>query len=121
MNLMNNLIKQTVRNLRKNSTKNETLFWEAVRNRKLNGKKFLRQHALQFVIDGKRRFFIADFYCHEKKLVVEIDGTVHERQKDYDELRTYIINKLGIQVVRFKNEEIENNLEKVFKELKELL
>ena len=121
MNLMNNLIKQTVRNLRKNSTKSETLFWQAARNRKLHGKKFLRQHPLQFVIDGKQKFFIADFYCHEKKLVVELDGRIHERQKDYDELRTHIINRLGVEVIRFTNAEIEHNLDGVLNKIRQVL
>ena len=110
---MDDLIKQTVRKLRKNQTKSESMFWQAVRNRKLKGKKFLRQHPICFEIDGGRRFFVADFYCHEKRLVVEIDGKIHIRQKDYDGFRTHIINTLGIQVIRFKNEEIEMNLEAV--------
>jgi len=72
-------------------------------------------------MDGRRRFFIADFYCHEKKLVLEIDGKIHQRQKDYDQLRTHIINTLGIKVIRFKNEEIEVNLELALDRLKEHL
>jgi very-short-patch-repair endonuclease len=118
---MTNFIKKTVRNLRKNSTKSESILWQAVRNRKLNGKKFLRQHPLQFVIDGKRRFFIADFYCHERKLVVELDGRIHEQQKDYDELRTHIINSLGVEVIRFTNAEIEHNLDGVLNKIRQAL
>jgi len=55
---------------------------------------------------GKKRFFIADFYCARLKLVLEIDGKIHERQKDYDQLRTFIINQLGIRVVRVTNEAV---------------
>ena len=87
----NILIKETVRSLRINSTKGEKIFWEAVRNRKINGKKFLRQFPIKFEIFGQKRFFIADFYCFECKLVVELDGKIHERQKDYDEMRTQLI------------------------------
>jgi len=87
----------------------------------LKSKKFLRQHPIRFEMDGRRRFFIADFYCHEKKLVLEIDGKIHQRQKDYDQLRTHIINTLGIKVIRFKNEEIEVNLELALDRLKEHL
>jgi len=107
------MIKETVRGLRKNSTKAEMKLWKAVRNRKLCGIKFFRQHPIGFEVDGKKQFFIADFYCSEKKLVVEIDGIIHEKQKDYDELRTYIMNKMEIKVMRFKNQEIEHNLNKV--------
>ena len=118
---MDNLIKQTVRELRKNQTKSESMFWQAVRNRKLRGKKFLRQHPICFEIDGRRRFFVADFYCHEKRLVVEIDGKIHVRQKDYDALRVYLINFLGMQVIRFSDDEIETNLEGVLERVVEHL
>ena len=64
---------------------------------------------------------MADFYCHEKKLVLEIDGKIHLGQKDYDELRTHIINALGIKVIRFRNEEIEENFEEVLGWLREHL
>jgi very-short-patch-repair endonuclease len=107
------LIKKTVRVLRKRSTHAERLFWNAVRGRKLDGLKFLRQYPIPFEYYGQERFFIADFYCPEYKLVVEIDGLIHERQKEYDELRTFIINILGMRVLRIKNEEVERNIEKV--------
>jgi len=70
---------------------------------------------------NKKTFFIADFYCHESRLVVEIDGKSHDQKKEYDELRTYIINDLGIEVVRFRNEEIEKDMEKVLETLKQIL
>lgn len=88
---MDDLVKQIVRKLRKNQTKSESMFWQAMQNRKLRGKKFLQQHPICFEIDSRRRFFVADFYCHEERLVVEIDGKIHIRQKDYDALRTHII------------------------------
>jgi len=61
------LAKNTARELRKNQTESEGIFWEVVRNRKLFGKKFLRQHPVQLKFMGKKRFFIGDFYCAEKK------------------------------------------------------
>ena len=115
------MIKETVRDLRKKSTNAEIIFWNAVRNRNFYGNKFFRQHPILFEIDGKKRFFIADFYCSQKKLVVEIDGSIHEKQKDYDELRTHIINTMGINVVRFKNEDIKHDLEGIFIKLKKEL
>ena len=100
--------KNLARSLRKNQTEREQFFWQLVRNRKLLGKKFLRQCPIDFIYMGKIRYFIADFYCAEEKLVVGIDGKIHEKQVDYDEFRTYIINQLGIRVVRIKNEELDN-------------
>ena len=120
-NNMKNLIRETIRSLRKNSTHAENIFWESVRNRKVLSCKFLRQHPVRFTIDGKKRFFIADFYCAEHKLVVEIDGAVHERQKDYDELRTHIMNNKKIQVIRFMNEDVESNIGSVINTLKIVL
>ena len=113
--------KELGRKLRKNSTRSEEIFWAEVRNRKLLGKKFLRQYPLFLKCMDKKTFFIADFYCHENRLVVEINGRSHEYQKDYDELRTHIINDLGIEVVRFKNEEIEENMPRVLDKIREVL
>ena len=113
--------KEICRELRKRSTPSEQLFWRAVRNRKVSGKKFLRQYPIFFMYLNKKTFFIADFYCHENRLVVEIDGKNHDYQKEYDELRTYIINNLDIEVVRFRNEEIEVDIDKVLEKLRDML
>ena len=102
------LIKEAARDLRKNQTPSEDLFWHALRNRKLERKKFYRQYPLKFDYQGRERFFIADFFCHECGLVIEIDGKIHERQKERDELRTWLINELGIEVLRLKNDELED-------------
>src|SRR5258706_10402671 len=85
------------RELRQSSTKPEKILWDCLRNRKLDGLKFRRQHPLDK--------FIADFYCHEKKLVVELDGAVHDEKAnaDYDEARTYELAGSGIKVIRFRN------------------
>ena len=95
------------------STQSESILWQKLRNKKLNGAKFHRQYAVKFIIDGRKRFFVADFYCAEHKLVIELDGEIHDRQKDYDEMRTYIMNALGINVIRFKNEEVEHTCDTV--------
>lgn len=113
--------KELARELRKRSTRIEQILWAEVRNRKLSGKKFLRQHPLFFKYIDKDAFFIADFYCHQNRLVIEIDGKGHDYQKDYDEMRTHIINALGIKVLRFKNEEIEKNLPKALDRLRKVL
>ncbi len=111
------VIIETARALRRKNTRCESILWQKLRNKKLNGAKFHRQHAIKFKIEGRKRFFVADFYCSEHKLVIEIDGKIHERQKDYDELRTYIMNTIGIKVIRFKNEEVENNFENVLSKI----
>ncbi|MCI0707996.1 MAG: endonuclease domain-containing protein [Ignavibacteriae bacterium] len=113
--------KQIARELRKNMTEAERILWEELRDRKLLGKKFLRQHPLLCLNEGRPTFFIADFYCYERKLVVELDGRIHERQKEHDELRTHLINNKGIRVVRFKNEEVERRLTDVLKQLEKYL
>ncbi|HHE39127.1 MAG TPA: DUF559 domain-containing protein [Candidatus Cloacimonetes bacterium] len=118
---MKSIAVQTAGNLRKHSTKAEKIFWNAVRNRKIENLKFNRQFPLYFEYEGRKRFFIADFYCHEMKLVVEIDGGIHETQKDCDELRTAIINELGMKVIRFNNEKVIKNLNEVIEELTKIL
>lgn len=99
------------RELRKGSTEAEKVLWEYLRDKKLNGLKFRRQHPLDK--------FIADFYCHEKKLAVELDGSVHNEKEihQYDEARTYDLNDLGITVIRFRNEEVINDVENVIKKI----
>jgi len=110
--------KELSRQLRKNQTDAEEIFWQLVRNRRLFGAKFYRQHPLFFDYYGQERFFIADFFCFEKKLVIELDGAIHDSQQEYDALRTHIINTLSIEVIRFRNEDIEQHLESVIQELK---
>ena len=113
--------KRLCRDLRRKSTPSEQVFWQAVRNRKVLGKKFLRQFPIFFEYMNKETFFIADFYCHENRLVVEIDGKSHDYQKEYDALRTHIIKDLGIDVVRFANKEVETDMNKVLERLHTVL
>ena len=89
--------------LRQRQTEAEEKLWQLIRNRKLNGLKFRRQHPLDK--------YIADFYCHEKRLIIELDGGVHKAkvQQEIDYERTSVLNKSGITVLRFKNEEVINN------------
>jgi len=110
---------QLARELRKNMTPSEKFLWKFLRNRNFEGKKFLRQHPLIYenINDEKLSFFIADFYCAGHKLVVELDGKIHDYQKDYDEQRDFIINEMGIKVLRIKNEEVKD-IEKVKEKIK---
>ena len=115
------MIKETVRRLRKDQTPEEAKFWQLVRNKNIDGKKFVRQYPIEFEIDDKKRFFVADFYCHQHKLVVELDGGIHKNQKDYDSLRTYIIERLGYTVIRFSNDEVKYETDFVIERLKKQL
>ena len=103
---------QNAHDLRMDLTKAEKILWEALRNRRLNNFKFRRQHAL--------KNYVADFYCHEAKLVIELDGGIHgeQEQKEYDRDRTSVLNEYGINVIRFKNEEVVSNLEIVLDKIK---
>jgi very-short-patch-repair endonuclease len=111
------IAKQRCRELRKNQTRAEKIFWEAVRNQRFMGLKFYRQYPLFFDYAGKETFYIADFYCHKKRVVVELDGNIHDYQQQRDAYRTFIINLLGIKVIRYRNEEIESHLETVLANL----
>ena len=102
-------ITNLARKLRKEQTPSEKVLWSELRNRKLHGVKFFRQHPLIYEEDrGKVHFFIPDFYSAEQKLVIELDGKIHEYQKNYDQERDLIIKKMVLTVIRFKNEEIRN-------------
>jgi len=99
----------------------EKILWNELQDRKFFGMKFLRQHPLFCVYEGRDTFFVADFYCHERLLAVELDGKIHDNQKERDELRTHLINTKGVRVVRFKNEEVENSVSSVLEQLKRIL
>jgi very-short-patch-repair endonuclease len=78
-----------------------------LRKKSLLGYRFLRQHPLFYRIDKEWiEFFIADFYCSQLKLVIEVDGKIHEKQNDYDSERDLKLLNKGICVVRVKNEEL---------------
>ena len=99
--------KELIANARENRkipTQAEDILWQEIRNQKL-GFKFRRQHYI-----GN---FIADFVCLEKGLIVEVDGEIHENQKEYDEGRTYELEQLGFKVIRFTNKELKNNIKEV--------
>jgi very-short-patch-repair endonuclease len=102
-------ITDLVRKLRSQQTPEEKQLWNLLRNRQFKGKKFKRQQPIIYrVVQTKKHFFIPDFYCHEGKLVIELDGKIHDFQKDYDQERDLIIKELGLKVLRIKNEELKN-------------
>ncbi len=97
--------------LRKKMTPAEKILWQKLRKDQL-GANFRRQHAI-----GS---FIADFYCHSKKLVVELDGIVHKTsyQSERDVQRDKIMQDYGLTVLRFTNNEIERNINEVLQKIK---
>lgn len=106
------VIFQFASKLRKNMTFTEKLLWDELKNNKL-GVRFKAQHPIDT--------FIVDFYCHKYKLVVEIDGPIHNFHKAYDRGRTYELEQFGIKVLRFKNEEVAENLASVVKEIERVM
>ena len=102
------------RKLRKNQTDQEYKLWTLLRNRQLNNLKFRRQVPIEK--------YIADFMCEEKKLIIEIDGGQHNSPCNIkeDEERTKYFESLGYRVVRFWNNEIDNNIEGVYLKLLEI-
>ena len=101
------------RNLRKKSTPQEVILWSRIRSRGFLGLKFKRQYGL-----GK---YIVDFICIEKKLIIELDGRQHKEknQEEYDAERTMFLEKLGYKVLRFWNNEINDNLSGVMLKIEE--
>ncbi len=106
------ILKNFARENRKNQTEAETIIWNEVRNSKL-GVKFRRQHSF----GG----YIADFASIPAKLIIEIDGEIHDRKKEYDEIRTKFLNQFGFKVIRFTNDEVKNNLGDVLSIIKSTL
>ena len=103
------VIKKHARELRSSLTDSEKLLWKELRNRKLSDYKFLRQHPFIYKSDYKGlKYFIADFYCAEKKTVIELDGPIHLETMEYDEFRDSEMIHLGIHVLRLKNDELLN-------------
>ena len=81
--------------LRRTMTPEEKILWRHLRTNRLAGLHFRRQQ----VIDG----FIADFYCHQSGLVVELDGAVHQTQKNYDAKRDRALSQRKLRTLRIKN------------------
>ncbi len=105
-------LKDKRKSLRNNPTQAEAFLWGYLKNSQLEGRKFRRQSSI--------RNYIVDFYCPEEKLVIELDGDFHFDEKAIldDEKRSKIIEKEGIKVIRFENQEVLLNLEKILREIK---
>lgn len=106
------------RMLRRNQTREETIMWGLLRNRQCMGYKFVRQHPIKvWETSGRWHYYYADFYCAEKRLVVEIDGLIHCLQEDYDRARDTIMFELRLQVLRVWNKEVNEDLVGVLRKI----
>ena len=102
-------IKEIATKLRNNPTSSELQLWHLIRNKQLMGRKFLRQHPI--IYDSNRNkneffFFIPDFYCASEKLIVELDGRIHDFQKEKDHQRDMILAANNLRVLRIANEDL---------------
>jgi very-short-patch-repair endonuclease len=105
----NAAIKDKAKKLRKKMTEAEKILWSRIRNRKVNGMYFRRQHPYGI--------YILDFFCFEANLVIEIDGLIHLSRHEYDLERTKYLESSGLKIIRFTNTEIENRIEWVINKI----
>lgn len=110
----NIILKDRRTELRRKETTTEKILWFYLRSNKL-GVKFKRQHS----VGG----YILDFYCSEKKLIVELDGEVHNTKEaqEYDKVRDKFFKELGYATLRFLNREIENDIDEVLDKISKFL
>src|SRR6266498_2787428 len=104
-------LQERARELRRNMTPSEKILWEKLRHNRLKGLQFRRQQ----IIDS----YIVDFYCHSKALVVEVDGDIHDLQKDYDLERDNHLIARGFHVLRVSNNDVKENLMIVLQKISE--
>jgi very-short-patch-repair endonuclease len=105
------ILKDIRRELRKNPTLAEIILWRELQNKKLGGRKFRRQHSI-----GN---YIVDFYCPSERLIIEIDGEVHNQkeQKEKDELKDINLQEMGYKIFRFSNNKVLNDICGILNEL----
>lgn len=101
------------KDLRNNGTSAEAFLWKYLQKSQLDGRKFRRQHSIGNCI--------TDFYCPKEKLIIELDGQIHNtlQAQEYDQKRTEYLNSLGFAVIRFENKMIFEHLPSVLQEIKD--
>lgn len=104
---------ELARDLRKNPTPAEGVLWEELKEKKLEGFKFRNQHPVYR--------YILDFYCHEKKLAIEVDGDIHKKRPDYDEFRDEFLKSMGITTLRFQNKDVIDSILGVLQTIRKAL
>jgi very-short-patch-repair endonuclease len=106
-------LKPIARDMRSKPTEAENILWQCLRRHQLSGLSFRRQHCI-----GQ---FIVDFYCAKARLVIEIDGPVHQYQKEEDLIRQQYLESCHLKVLRFPNDVILNNIDEVIKQISSCL
>jgi very-short-patch-repair endonuclease len=109
---MSGVKRDRARELRKEMTPEEAILWDRIRHHYLNGLHIRRQHVL--------RGFIVDFYCHSAHLIIELDGAIHEHQREADAERDTILAASGYRIVRITNDEIHADMDSVLKRIEAL-
>jgi very-short-patch-repair endonuclease len=101
--------------LRNNETTAESLLWNRLNKNQLHSFRFKRQHPIAY--------YVADFYCHKAKLIIELDGAYHNRmdRKAYDDSRTEMLEGLGLTVLRFSDDEVLEKIEQVIMKISAVL
>lgn len=109
MGIKRRYITDLARELRRSQTRSEKIFWSMVRGRSFDGLKFQRQKPIVYEqFNNIRYFYIADFYCAEHRLIIEIDGKMHNHLQEYDRARSAVLCRLGYQIIGIRNEELSN-------------
>jgi very-short-patch-repair endonuclease len=94
---------EVARQFRKEPTTSEEILWQAIRGRKLDGRRFRRQQPIGV--------FVVDFYCSAEKLIVEVDGPIHELQREHDQQRQELLESLGLKMVRVTSKQVETDID----------
>jgi very-short-patch-repair endonuclease len=102
-------LKPLAREMRAVPTAAEDALWQRLRNRGVGGMKFRRQHAIER--------FVVDFYCSEARLVVEVDGEIHEYTREQDAARQEFLEQQGLRVLRFSNADVRTNIDAVLSKI----
>ena len=102
--------REMARELRRSMTPAERVLWQQLRANRLDDRHFRRQQ----IIDG----FIVDFYCHEAGLIIEVDGPIHDTQREADAEREAILNGRGLTILRFANRQVMNDMNGVLREIR---
>jgi very-short-patch-repair endonuclease len=107
------IVKDRARSFRKKMTPEEEILWKRLRKGRILGKYFRRQHPYGI--------YILDFYCDELKLAIEADGGIHQYREEYDLQRTNYLKDTGIEVIRFNNNQINNDISGVIRKIEEYI
>lgn len=101
-------------NNRKNPTQAEAYFWQKVRRKQLSRLKINRQFVIEYQDNNAiKEYFIVDFYCHQFKLIIELDGSIHDQQIEYDLAREKVLKAMGYFIPRFTNVDVLKNWQKI--------